>query len=216
MAENDTLFETIIENEFEKNNIAVFDRGLNSSAKFSKIDKANKLFVTRINPTKNYKIIKIISEQIQEINTLNIEKDLMVTPRNHDGKYIQTPLRLKVARSKKNNEQIYFISNIEDLTSEEITEIYKMRWDIEVFFRFVKQAVNLNHLVSRSHNGILVMLYMTLITAMLLLIYKHVNNVSDYKIAKIKFTNELDQELLKEIIIACKGDPNLLRNRASP
>ena len=106
MAENDTLFETIIENEFEKNSIAVFDRGLNSSAKFSKIDKANKLFVTRINPTKNYKIIKIISEQIQEINTLNIEKDLMVTPRNHDGKYIQTPLRLIVARSKKNNEQI--------------------------------------------------------------------------------------------------------------
>ncbi len=108
---------------------------------------------------------------------------------------------------------MYFISNIEDLTKEDITEIYKMRWDIEVFFRFLKQELNFSHLVSRSHNGILVMLYMTLITAMLLLVYKQVNEVTGYKIAKIKFINELDQELMKEIIIACNGDPNLLKSK---
>lgn len=51
---------------------------------------------------------------------------------------------------------------------------------------------------------------------MLLLVYKKVNNVAGYKIAKLKFTNDLDQELLKEIIIACKGDPNLLKNKRDP
>lgn len=216
LAENDSLYETIMENEFEKNNIAVFDRGLNSRVKFSKIDKANRLFVTRINPTKNYKIVKVISEQIKNTKTIAVEKDLLVRLRNHDGKYVETDLRMIIARSKESNEPIYFISNIENLSSEEITEIYKMRWDIEVFFRFLKQELNLNHLVSRNHNGILVMLYMTLITAMLLLVYKQVNNVSGYKIAKLKFTNELDQELLKEIIIACNGDPNLLKNKRDP
>jgi hypothetical protein len=216
LAENDSLYETIMENEFEKNNVAVFDRGLNSRTKFSKIDRANKLFVTRINPTKNYKIINVISEQIKSTKTLLVEKDLLVNLRNHDGEYVKTALRLIIAKNKENNEYIYFISNIEEITSEEITEIYKMRWDIEVFFRFLKQELNLNHLVSRNHNGILVMLYMTLITAMLLLVYKHLNNVSGYKIAKLKFTNELDQELLKEIIIACNGDPNMLKNKESP
>ena len=216
LAENDSLYETIMENEYERNNIAVFDRGLNSRTKFSKIAQANRLFVTRINPTKNYKVIKTISEQIKSTETLLIEKDLLVNLRNHDGEYVKTDLRLIVAKSKENNEHIYFVSNITDLPSEEITEIYKMRWDIEVFFRFLKQELNLNHLVSRSHNGILVMLYMTLITAMLLLVYKQVNNVSGYKIAKLKFTNELDQELLKEIIIACNGDPNMLNNKGSP
>lgn len=216
LAENDSLYETIMENEFEKNNIAVFDRGLNSRIKFSKIDEANRLFVTRINPTKNYKIVKVLSEKTKNTKTIEVEKDLLVRLRNHDGEYVKTALRLIIARNKETNEPIYFISNIETLTSEEITEIYKMRWDIEVFFRFLKQELNLNHLVSRNHNGILVMLYMTLITAMLLLVYKQANNVSGYKIAKLKFTNELDQELLKEIIIACNGDPNLLKKKRDP
>lgn len=213
LGENDTLYEVIMENEYEKNNIAVFDRGFNSRAKFSKVDKANKLFVTRINPTKSYKIIKTISEKTAETDTLIIEKELIVYLKNSKKTLVKTPLRLIIARSKETNDQIYFISNIEDLTAQDITEIYKMRWDIEVFFRFLKQELNFSHLVSRSQNGILVMLYMTLITAMLLLVYKQVNEVSGYKIAKIRFINELDQELLKEIIIACNGDPNLLNRK---
>ena len=212
LAENDTLYETIVENEFEKNNIAVFDRGLNSRAKFGEIDKANKLFVTRINSTKNYKILKIRSKKPTETDTLIIEKDLTVYLKNSKRTLVKTELRLIIARSKETDEQIYFISNIDDLSSKDITEIYKMRWDIEVFFRFLKQELNLSHLVSRSPNGILVMLYMTLITAMLLLVYKQVNEVSGYKIAKIRFINELDQELMKEIIVACNGDPKLLKH----
>jgi hypothetical protein len=77
------------------------------------------------------------------------------------------------------------------------------------FFSFLKQELNFKHLVSRTQNGILVMIYMTLITAMLLMVYKQVNEISGYKIAKIKFINELDNELLKQIIIECNGDPNL-------
>lgn len=50
---------------------------------------------------------------------------------------------------------------------------------------------------------------MTLITAMLLMVYKQVNEISGYKIAKIKFINELDNELLKQIIIESNGDPNI-------
>ena len=67
---------------------------------------------------------------------------------------------------------MFFVTNIIDLSAAEICEVYKMRWDIEVFFRFLKQEFNLKHLVSRNENGIKVMLYMTLITAMLLLFIK--------------------------------------------
>jgi IS4 transposase len=83
---------------------------------------------------------------------------------------------------------MYFITNIDDLKASEITEIYKMRWGIEVFFRFLKQELNFKHLVSRTQNEILVMLYMTLITAMLLMIYKQTNEISGYKIEKINLS----------------------------
>jgi Transposase DDE domain len=209
LGENDTLYETIMENEFKKNSIAVFDRGLASREKFKQLNQANKLFVTRINPTKNYKILSILSSEDIETDTLVIEKDLLVHLKSANSGFIKNKVRLIIAKSKETNEAMYFVSNIENLSATEITEIYKMRWDIEVFFRFLKQELNLKHLVARNENGIMVMLYMTLITAMLLLVYKQVNEVSGYKIAKIKFVNELDNELMKQIIIECNGDPNL-------
>ena len=46
----------------------------------------------------------------------------------------------------------------------------------EVFFRFVKQELNARHLISINTNGIEVMLYMTLITAMLVLIYSEIED----------------------------------------
>lgn len=209
LAENDSIFETIMENEFEKNSIAVFDRGLNSRVKFKKMNNENKLFVTRINPTKNYKIIQTITQDKHETETLIIEKEHKIYLKNAHSTIVKSELRLIIAINKGTGEVMYFITNIDDLKASEITEIYKMRWDIEVFFRFLKQELNFKHLVSRTQNGILVMIYMTLITAMLLMVYKQVNEISGYKIAKIKFINELDNELLKQIIIECNGDPNL-------
>ncbi len=210
LGEDLPLYETIIENKYDEKSIAVFDRGLKSRKSFAAIDKEKKLFVTRINPTNNYKIIDIINSKAFETEGLIIEKELKVYLLSGDQKVVKTALRLIIARQKENNQPIFFVTNISDLTTEEICEIYKKRWDIEVFFRFLKQELNLKHLVSRTANGIRVMLYMTLITAMLLLIYKEVNSIKGYKIAKRKFVSELDNEILKIIIIACNGNPDKL------
>lgn len=43
-----------------------------------------------------------------------------------------------------------------------------------------------------------------------LLIYKKINNIKGYKMAKRQFVSELDNEILKIIIIACNGDHNKL------
>ncbi|MEZ4890090.1 MAG: hypothetical protein R2779_05885 [Crocinitomicaceae bacterium] len=43
-----------------------------------------------------------------------------------------------------------------------------LRWDIEVFFRFIKQELNVSHLISLNKNGMQVMIYVTMIVAMLI------------------------------------------------
>jgi hypothetical protein len=210
LGEDLPLYETIMENKYDEKSIAVFDRGLKSRKKFAAIDKEKKLFVTRINQTNNYKIIEIINSKAIETEGLIIKKELKVYLLSGNKTVIKTPLRLIIAKQKETNQSIFFVTNITDLNAEEICEVYKKRWDIEVFFRFLKQELNLKHLVSRTANGIKVMLYMTLITAMLLLIYKEINNVKGYKMAKRKFVSELDNEILKIIIIACNGNPDKL------
>lgn len=57
-----------------------------------------------------------------------------------------------------------------------------MRWALEVFFRFIKQELGFKHFLSYNENGILVTLYITLVAATMLLIYKKLNEMKDYKI----------------------------------
>jgi IS4 transposase len=93
------------------------------------------------------------------------------------------------------------------LAAYDIAFIYKQRWDIEVLFKFLKQELNLSHLVSRTENGIKVMIYMTLIVAILLIAYKKLNKLEGYKIPKLKFGNELEAQIIKDIVIRCGGNP---------
>jgi hypothetical protein len=49
---------------------------------------------------------------------------------------------------------------------------------------------------------------MTLITAILLVVYKKLNGLKGYKIPKLKFAQELEVLIIKDIVEKCGGDPN--------
>ena len=116
----------------------------------------------------------------------------------------------KKASLRKTEDVFYFITNDLELKPKEIAEIYKQRWEIEVFFRFIKQELNASHFISVSENGIKVVLYMTLIASMLLLLYKKQNGLG-YKTAKRRFTIELWQTLVAVIVEECGGNPELMK-----
>jgi hypothetical protein len=58
-------------------------------------------------------------------------------------------------------------------TFAELAELYRLRWQIEVFFKFLKQQLSYDHLTSYSENGIEVTVRMALIVAVLLIWYRH-------------------------------------------
>jgi hypothetical protein len=62
----------------------------------------------------------------------------------------------------------------------EVAELYRLRWEIETFFKFLKQHLSYAHLTSHSENGIRVMIWMALIAAVLLIWYKRVTGRADY------------------------------------
>jgi IS4 transposase len=122
---------------------------------------------------------------------------------------VNSSLRLVVVQSKaEEGKEYWFLTNDFKLTAKEIAQAYRRRWDIEVFFRFLKQELNASHLVSLNKNGIQVILYMTLIAAMMVLIYKKANNIG-YKTAKRRFTMEIRDLTIAMIVVQCGGDPGL-------
>ena len=104
------------------------------------------------------------------------------------------------------------MTNNFDLEAYEVAKLYRKRWEIEVFFRFIKQQLNFSHLINRNLNGVKVMVYMSLILAMLIIVYKKKNNLDGYKIVKLKIVNELQKDLIKELIILSGGDPAKIAN----
>ena len=210
LGEDITLREVLMESSFEPNEVAVFDRGLKKRKTFQELKNKDILFVTRINPSKNIDVIKEIPVPSNaQTKSLVIVSDQLVYLYYGKNMKLKEPFRLVKATSLQSNESLWFLTNIEEnIPAVTITDIYKQRWDVEVFFKFIKQHLHLKHFLSYTENGIKVMMYMSMIAAILLLTYKKKNEIKGYKIAKYRFVEELDLEIVREIVLACGGDPD--------
>ncbi|WP_232815824.1 transposase [Chryseobacterium capnotolerans] len=112
-----------------------------------------------------------------------------------------------VSSKQQPEKEFWFLTNDFQISAKDIADYYRKRWDIEVFFRFLKQELHASHLLSLNKNGIEVMIYMTLITAMLILIYKKANNIG-YKTAKRRFAMEIRNLAISILIIGAGGNPD--------
>ena len=207
--EDKTIPEAVFEDIQRTSSIVVFDRGVRKRQVWKQLCEEDIRFVSRTKTGIVHDVIESNPVEEQPDESVVVEKDQTVVFKNSRGKWTDQQFRLVKARIKDTGEAIFFITNImhQDAGPYSIAGIYRKRWDIEVLFRFLKQHLNLNHLVSRNHNGIRVMIYMTLILAILIIAYRKENKCSSYKIAKLKCSLELEEEITKQIVILCGGDP---------
>ncbi len=211
-SENTALKEAMLLHQPAKTNaIRIFDRGVTSRKTHDELTNKNIPFISRIHTRSKYQehTCNQLNQPV-ETNTLQLFSDNWIYLYTTDTGRAQHPVRCIRAISKSIGEELAFVTNIPDLTGEEVTELYKRRWDIEVFFKFLKQELRFSHLINRSENGIKVMLYTTLIASILILVYKKTNKLTGFKIVKQKFTQQLERLLVKDLVQMCGGNPNLV------
>lgn len=209
-SEDVALWWTLMEEIYEKDAILIFDRWVQKRAIYQDLINKWSYFITRLKNKAKYTIIKERKVVEKHIWELDITKDLIVKLHSRKWKIMDDSLRLIIG--KKWDEKILFITNLWDEHSiSTITEIYKRRWDIEVFFRFIKQEFWFSHFLSRNKNWILSILYMTLIVSILVIIYKSINKIKWYREAKRIFLAEMKELLLIELTKAVWWDVNKLK-----
>jgi hypothetical protein len=211
-SEDPALRESILKYKPDRGTpIRVFDRGISARKTYDAFTESKIPFISRLKVNSKMETCShsnIVSQV--ETDTLTIYSDTAVYLFSEGCRKAKLPVRCIKAKQKDSGEEIVFVSNIFDLTATEITAYYKQRWDIEVFFKFLKQELNFSHLINRSENGIKVMLYATLIAAILLLVYKKKNGLIGYKIMKQRFVQDLEKSLVKSIVEMCGGNPDLI------
>jgi hypothetical protein len=115
----------------------------------------------------------------------------------------QTEKSVRVVGYRIDRTDFYVATDRFDLTAEDVALAYKLRWDIEIFFGWWKQHLNVYHVVARSPYGLMAQILGGLITYLLLAIYCHEEykervNINRVRELRIKIRNEL-AEMLTEI-----------------
>jgi IS4 transposase len=116
----------------------------------------------------------------RKVGELEMVKDLQVQLTKNGKEHLvdsEEIFRLILTRHPGDGTEYWFLTKLFDIETEEALLYYKKRWDNEFFFRFLKQELNSTHINSTNPYGIAVMMHRTMITAMLVLVYKKLNKI---------------------------------------
>ncbi len=81
--------------------------------------------------------------------------------------------RVRVVKVQGPTEEILIATNLEekDLSAELVSLCYRERWQVELFFRWLKHIMEARHWMAESKNGVSIQIYLTLIAAQLLMLF---------------------------------------------
>ncbi|KIL45051.1 transposase IS4 family protein [Jeotgalibacillus soli] len=122
----------------------VLDRGYLDYERFDRMTDDGYFFLSRLR--KNAVIREVYEFKLPEDSAVLSDQLMLIgTTQNRTENYFRL---LKVMDSKGN--ELPFITNRFDLSAEEISEVYKSRWAIELFFKWIKQPLNIKKFYGQS------------------------------------------------------------------
>jgi len=145
--------------------ILVFDRGYLDYKWFAELTRQGVYFVTRARWNTHYKVVEQRSVP-QRGNVIRDEVVILGCRSYRTG----VPVRRVVVRIPDTGEQLVFLSNHMEFAASTIASIYKDRWQIESFFKSLKQLLRVKTFVGTSANALKTQIWTALI-AMLILKY---------------------------------------------
>lgn len=184
---------------FSKGSMVAFDKGYVDYQWFKSLTDKGIFFVTRLRPKAVYKILErksvnktqgITSDQIIQLNS------------THAIKRGAPKLRRVGFVDKETGKHYVFLTNHFGLSAATIAAIYKDRWQVELFFKAIKQNLKIKAFVGTSKNAILTQIWIAMITYLLLSFARHLAKAgwTVQRILRIVQLNLFERRSLNEIL----------------
>lgn len=140
---------------YEKGSYYVFDRGYNDYSRLYAIHKIGATFIVRAK--KNVKYKRLSWKRRMQHNVLS-DSTICFTGYYQQKDYPE-PLRLVRYWDEENKREFLFLTNNFDLSALEVAELYHYRWQIELFFKWLKQHLKIKKFWGTTPNAVKIQVY---------------------------------------------------------
>ena len=142
----------------------MFDRAYDDYSWYYEMTCQGTLFVGRM---KSSAVCEVIDTRETEEDFI-LEDQVIRLSSDKGRKDCPTNLRRVKIRREEDDKELVFISNDLERTAEEIAALYKSRWQIERFFKWIKQNLKIKRFIGRSENAVKIQILTTMIVYLLL------------------------------------------------
>ena len=157
-----------------KGSIVVEDRAYTNYQWFNNLQQNGIFFVTRQKKNAVYRVTE--RHRVNKSQGLSSDQTIVLT--GTKGLLCPQPLRRIGYRDPETKIHYVFLTNNFKLSAKTIADIYKERWQIEIFFRWIKQNLRIKAFIGNSRNAVMTQIYVALIAYLLLCMFKFMSKVS--------------------------------------
>jgi len=152
----------------------VFDKGYFSYQWWHEINQNKAIFVSRIKKNSAYKCLPTNQNMPKDLAVS--DETIMLTNKRPRARVINPyafkPIRLVRVAREGGKPPLDLVTNDFKRSAEEIAQLYKDRWQIELLFKWIKQKLKLKTYFGQSENAVRIQIYCALIAYMLILLLK--------------------------------------------
>ena len=189
--------------------IYLMDKAYIDFASLYRMNKANAFFVTRAKVTMDYRVLEN-NFNLDETTGLRSDRTIKLKGPKSKQLYPDT-LRMVEYYDDEKDLLLTFISNNFEVSSLEIARLYRNRWQIEVFFKWIKQNLTIKTLWGHSENAVKVHVWIAICTYLIVAQVKYAlkSTLSIYEIMQILGISVFDKTPVKELLTELQINQNV-------
>jgi hypothetical protein len=174
-----------------------------------KIHRAGAFFVTRAKVSMNYSVLER-NFNIDETTGLRTDEIIQLDG-YQTSKHYPEKLRLVEYYDDEKEVLLVFITNNFEVSALEIARLYRNRWQIEVFFKWIKQNLTIKTLWGHSENAVNIHVWVAICTYLIVAYAKHSlkSDLSIYEIMQILGISAFDKSPLIELLTQVQANQNV-------
>ena len=154
---------------YEPGSFYVMDRGFIDFSRLYHLHNAQSFFVIRAK--KNLQYRRLYSQPIDKETGLRCDQTIVMTGTNTQNSY-PVPLRRVKFYDAEQDRLFVFLTNNLDLPAITITQLYKSRWQVELFFKWIKQHLRIKAFFGTSENAVRTQIWIAISVYVLVAIVK--------------------------------------------